>query len=296
MLKFFKFKNVKTIVILMVLLAVQLSGCGVNNAKNTGKIEVVTTYYPLYSITENITDGIDNINLSLLADDSGVCIHDYSFKPEDFKKIETANLFIVSGFEDEFDDIIKTKEKQNGFILCDSSLNVNKIEDNQYTWLNPHNVIIQAKNISESMISLDPGNKEKYLANFEKFSSGVSENISKLKEELKPLENTNLVVFHEGFDYFAEAFNLKIKTYEPEHENGLSPKDVNEIVDYIKTNNVAALFDEESEESKLIPVIQEELQVKSFTLSAADHGDKGNKNQYVDTMNQNAATLLKAVQ
>lgn len=295
MLKNLKFKNVKPLVIFMCLFTLQLSGCSVNPVQNTGKIEVVTTYYPLYSITKSITDNVENINLSLLADDSGICIHDYNFTPDDFKKIESANLFIISGFEQAFDDIIKTKEKQSGFVLCDSSLNVNKIEGNQYIWLNPHNVIIQAKNISQSMISIDPKNKDKYLANFEKFSSGIAENISKLKEELKPLENTNFVVFHEGFDYFAEAFNLKIKTYHPEHENGLSPKDVNEILEYVKENNVTALFDEESEESKLIPVIQQEIKIKSFTLSAADHGNMEGENQYVDTMNKNAATLLEAV-
>lgn len=290
------FKITKFLLPIICIFIFTFSGCTLNTSQGSGKIEVVTTYYPLYTITKNLIKDVENINLSVLADNSAICIHDYNFTPEDFKKIESANLFVITGFEESLDDIIRSKEKQNNFMLCDSSMNVNKIDGNQYIWLNPHNVIIQAKNISDSLIAIDPSNKDIYLANFENFSSKVAENISLLKEKLKPLSNVNFLVFHEGFEYFSEAFNLKLKTYEPEHENGLVPNQISEILEYIRSNNVVALFDEATEQSKLIPMIQQEIQIKNFTLDAVTHGDKENNDEYLNIINQNAAIILAASQ
>ena len=64
---------------------------------NTQKVKIITSFYPIYIETLNITKGIDGVVVENMTKPQTGCLHDYQMTPADMKKLETANIFIANG-------------------------------------------------------------------------------------------------------------------------------------------------------------------------------------------------------
>ena len=93
----------KITIIIVIILAILLVGFIVwknlnkNNIQDDGKLKIVTSFYPIYIIAQNITEGANNIELKNMAELNGGCLHDYTLSTTDVKKVEDANVFIENG-------------------------------------------------------------------------------------------------------------------------------------------------------------------------------------------------------
>ena len=96
-------KVTKYIIIAVVVIAIiaVLVILNINKNNRTNKddeaVKIVTSFYPMYIIAENITDGAENIELVNMADVNVGCLHDYTLTTEDMKKVENADIFIMNG-------------------------------------------------------------------------------------------------------------------------------------------------------------------------------------------------------
>ena len=54
---------------------------------NGEKFKIVTTFYPIFIMTSNITQGAQNIELVNMADINSGCLHDYTLSTQDMKKL-----------------------------------------------------------------------------------------------------------------------------------------------------------------------------------------------------------------
>lgn len=57
-----------------------------NNDVSSSKTRIVTSFYPMYVIALNLTEGAEGIELSNMADVNVGCLHDYTLTTEDMKK------------------------------------------------------------------------------------------------------------------------------------------------------------------------------------------------------------------
>ena len=73
------------------------AGCG-TTATESKTFKIVTTIYPVYNWLQNITDGAENVELTLLVED-GKDIHNYQPTAEDMVKISDCNYFVYVGGE-----------------------------------------------------------------------------------------------------------------------------------------------------------------------------------------------------
>ena len=87
-----------------------------NDSENTNKVKIVTSFYPIYIETINITKGIDGVVVENMTKPQTGCLHDYQMTPADMKKLENANIFIANGagMESFLEDIIND---QNNYTL-----------------------------------------------------------------------------------------------------------------------------------------------------------------------------------
>lgn len=69
---------------------------GKNKSKSSGKLTIVTSFYPVYISAMNVTDGAD-VDLENLTEPSTGCLHDYTLTPKDMKLLSTADIFLVNG-------------------------------------------------------------------------------------------------------------------------------------------------------------------------------------------------------
>ena len=91
--KYLKYTLIGIVIISVIVILIVLN-INRNNKKEVddGKTKIVTSFYPMYIIAENITEGANNIELVNMADVNVGCLHDYTLTTEDMKKVEDADI------------------------------------------------------------------------------------------------------------------------------------------------------------------------------------------------------------
>ena len=110
-----------------------------------------------------------------------------------------------------------------------------------HIWLNPLNVKIQARTITNALSSEDPAGKSEYEKNYLDFCNDLDKLNTYLSHTLQPLKGKTLMVFHPAWGYFAEQYGLK---QEPIEIEGKSPsaRQLTKIIDEAKKDNIRVIF------------------------------------------------------
>lgn len=131
-----------------------------------------------------------------------------------------------------------------------------------HTWVSPSNVKIMAKNIYDTLIEVDPSNKEYFEKNYTNFIEEITQTDKKIKDILSVLpENSKFMVFHPSWGYFAKEYNLTQLAIEVEGKEP-KPKVLQKIIDEAKEQNVKAIFTQTEFSDKSAKAIASELKIK----------------------------------
>lgn len=289
--------------IIFLLFSIVITGCTSTEtsleSSNKKSIKIVTSFYPMYIFTSNLTKNIDNVELVNLTKPTTGCLHDYSITTEEMKNLETADIFIINGanMESFMDKVIK-QNKNLKVVEASKGIKLIKDENNEpnpHVWLSISNAIDEVKNIEEKLIEYDPNNKEKYSKNAKEYINKLEKQKENMHRELNYLNNRDIVTFHEAFPYFAEEFNLNIvDVIEREPGSNPSPKELQETIDLVNKLKVKALFAEPQYSVKAAQVIANETDSKIFTLDPIVTGDL-EIDSYEKLMNKNLETLKEAL-
>ena len=304
----FKMNKIFKVFLVMTLSIVFLSACGRNSAidkdKENGKaFTVVTSFYPMYIATINITKDISGVKVINMTKPQTGCLHDYQLVPEDMQKLEKANAFVVNGagMEVFLDKAVKQQPKLK---IVDASKNIPLLKDengeeNPHVWVSVSNAIIQVNNIAEQLAALDPVNAEKYKNNAGVYTKKLEALRTDMHSSLDNVKTKDIITFHEAFPYFAKEFNLNIvDVIEREPGAEPSPKELEETIDKVKELKVKALFAEPQYPAKAAEVIAKETGAKVYTLDPAVTGESKADayDDYINTMKKNLDVLKEALQ
>jgi|DewCreStandDraft_1066081.scaffolds.fasta_scaffold00129_53 zinc transport system substrate-binding protein len=114
--------------LLILFIASIVVGCGNSNDFTVeGKVNVVTSFYPLYDFAQKI--GGEHVNVINLVP-AGVESHDWSPKPRDMSNITKADVFIYNGagFEGWVDDFLDSLKKDSSLLVVEAIHDVDLIE------------------------------------------------------------------------------------------------------------------------------------------------------------------------
>ena len=300
--------HIKKIGLLIVLLTLvfTLASCSQKSPQNNSNEEtftVVTSFYPIYLATINVTKGIQGVETINMTKPQTGCLHDYQLTPEDLIKIEKADAFVANGggMEAFIGDVLM---EQKNLEVIDASQGIELIkdksgEDNPHVWVSITNAILQVRNISSQLSSIDPANSEQYKANAEAYVAKLEVLKEKMHQSLKDIKNRDIITFHEAFPYFAEEFDLNIiAVIEREPGTSPSPKELETTIKTVKDSKVKALFAEPQYELKSAQIIAKETGAKIYTLDPIVTGDAdaGSYDDYITVMEANLKTLLEALE
>ncbi len=95
----------KNLVLLGILILVTIAGVGFTIVTggsdpikaDDNKFHIVTSFYPVYIATLNVTDGIEGVEVTNMTENSNGCLHDYQLTAKDMRKLEHADVFIING-------------------------------------------------------------------------------------------------------------------------------------------------------------------------------------------------------
>ena len=296
----------KILSLLLLVLSVALVGCGgadkTAEKKSAEPFRIVTSFYPMYVATINITDGVDGVEVYNMTKPQTGCLHDYQLMTEDMKTLEKADAFVINGagMEDFMD---KVTEQQKKLKVIDASRGIELIHDdegdNPHVWLSVTNEIAQVRNIADQLKEADPAHAEKY----EKNAAAYIEKLTALKTEMHAaLDNVphkDIVTFHEAFPYFAKEFHLNIiGVVEREPGTEPTPTELQETIEQVKALPTKVLFTEPQYSPAAAETIARETGAKIYTLDPVVTGEAtpATKNAYIDTMKQNMKVLQEALQ
>lgn len=71
--------------------ALLLGACGNSTASEDGKLNIVTTFYPVYEFTKQVAGDEANVDLLVKA---GTEVHDYEPSARDIARIQEADVFV----------------------------------------------------------------------------------------------------------------------------------------------------------------------------------------------------------
>jgi len=110
-----------------------------------------------------------------------------------------------------------------------------------HTWLSPRLVKIQARNIHEALVGLDPAGRRIYDANLAAFLAELDALDARLARTLAPLRGRRIYVYHGAFGHFADAYGLiQVPVERGEREAG--PRRLARLVAEARRDKVRAIF------------------------------------------------------
>ena len=296
----------KILSLLLLVLSVALVGCGGTDKpaekKTAEPFRIVTSFYPMYVATINITDGVDGVEVYNMTKPQTGCLHDYQLMTEDMKTLEKADAFVINGagMEDFMD---KATEQQKKLKVIDASRGIELIHDdeegdNPHVWLSVTDAITQVRNIADQLKEADPT----HAAAYEKNAAAYIEKLTSLKSEMHAALDTvphkDIVTFHEAFPYFAKEFNLNIiGVVEREPGTEPTPTELQETIEQVNALPTKVLFTEPQYSPAAAETIARETGAKIYTLDPVVTGEAtpAAKNAYIDTMKKNMQVLKEAL-
>ena len=307
-------KNKKYLIILMLILLV-FTGCEKEKV-DISKINIVTSFYPMYIATANIVDGVEDVELRNLTATTTGCLHDYSLTTANMITLSTADILVINGggMENFIEKAVSTYED---IVIIDASNgilehheeeqhndeNEHNHEDehnhdhgeNAHIWVSLSMHIKQIENIRDELIKYDSKNADKYMENTQTYISKLEALKAEMHKSLDDLDNKNIVTFHEAFEFFAEEFNLDIVAV-IEREPGTYPsaRDVADIIDLVRSKEVKAIFIEPQYSRSAADTIARETGIAVYVLDPIVTGEL-NKDAYLDIMGQNLKALEGAL-
>ena len=264
-------------------------------AEDEGKTKIVTSFYPMYIIAENLVQGANNVELVNMADVNVGCLHDYTLTTEDMKEVEDADIFIINGLG--MEKFLEKVINLNGdMYVLDSSTNIqNLIKDedeiNPHIWTSINNYILQVKNISKELQNKDAINAQVYKKNEEKYVEKLENLKEEYLEELKDLEGQKAVILNESFEYMAQELKIDATTIKTDHEEStLSAETLKNVIDKMKNENISMIILDKNDNKSNAETIANETGAKIYELNSGLTGSL-EKDTYIEQVKENINCL-----
>ena len=175
-------------------------------ADSTNSIRIITSFYPIYIHTLNVTAGAEGITVTNLVKPTAGCLHDYAFTAGDLVAVTKADIMIINGngMESFIDKAMKGSPKLK---ILDSSKGIEVIKDgngivNPHIWVSVSGAIGQVENIARELASADPARAQLYFMNASNYVVKLQALRQKMKDGLKDISKRDIITFHEAFPYF----------------------------------------------------------------------------------------------
>lgn len=154
-----------------------------------------------------------------------------------------------------------------------------------HLWLDPENARLIAHHITDILIEKHPSHKDKYKENLKNFDKKIDSLNIFIQEILKDCASLPFIVFHDGYQYFERAFNLKnIGAITLDPEIPLSIGRLKTIKKQIQDNKVGCLLSEPQFSTSLIKTLATDLKVSIGTIDYMGIGLKPGPDLYFDMM------------
>ncbi|MDK1728414.1 metal ABC transporter substrate-binding protein [Dellaglioa algida] len=310
--------------LLLMLFVVVLAGCGQTTAnKGSNKLQVVTTFYPIYEFTKAVAGSDADVTMLMPA---GTEPHDYEPSAKDIGKISQANVFIYSSNNMEtWVGSLKSSIDEGQTKILNASHSIKMIDENDelkseeaeladkeettsfestdnydpHIWLDPENAKEMVTNISKELIQQDPKHKQDYVKRTNAYLKKLTTLNTEYETTLKNAKNKTFVTQHAAFAYLAKQYGLtQVAIAGISSDGEPSPNRLAELQTYIKKYHVDTIFTEANDSSKIANMLARETNIKVKGLNPIEGLSKAqieSGETYLSVMQDNLKSLKTVV-
>lgn len=229
-------------------------GAGVSEQEGTekedGTFRIVTSFYPLYIMVMNLTDGVAGVEIENMAEPQTGCLHDYQLRPGDLVSLEDADVFLANGggMEEFLSDVLDTypsltilyaldalewdellpgeehahdghahedaeEEEEETLHTAEEAESAGIMESgevNPHTWLNPALYKKELAYLSAALGEMDPENQERYEENRQEYEKKIDALLEEFDDLSERTEKKGCVLLHESFAYLADVYHFPV--------------------------------------------------------------------------------------
>ena len=308
--------------VLAAALLLACAGCAVPTAQDEFRVQVTATTYPVYALACAVSAGVEGVSVSRLNTGQVSCLHDYTLTVSDMARLEQADLVLINcaGLEAFLDGVLDQLDAPLG----DCSVGIDLLEaDGQlhshgedgeighshdhdpHYWMDPRNAAVMADTIAQALSQADPDNAGRYQANASLAAEALTNAYAAWTTSLSGLSYPYLITFHDGFRYFAHAFDLEL-LFAMEEEDGAtaSAKDILTASNLVKQYHLPAVFMEVNGSGSAARAVAGETGAAVSTLTMLMDGADAPKEAgavdiltqlYLSPMEQNIKTLMEVL-
>jgi ABC-type Zn uptake system ZnuABC Zn-binding protein ZnuA len=283
---------------LLILVVCLLTGC-----VPLSPSDIAATTLPVYEFTARLCQGT-GLTVTRLVTESVSCLHDYTLQVHQMRAIEGSKAVIISGagLEDFLHDALHDHSSiidasQGIELLCAGEEHSHDHDTHHHhdgdphLWLSPIRAKVMAENICQGLIRDFPEFSDIFQENLSALCADLDALQSYGEETLKELSCRELITFHDGFPYFAEAFDLTIlHAVEEESGSEASAAELIELIQMVEHHAIPAIFTETNGATAAASVIGAETGCAVYALDMAMSGSS-----YFEAMYHNIDTIKEAL-
>lgn len=286
------------------------------SAGGHGKVNVVTTLFPLYDFTRDIAG--DKAQVTLLLP-PGVEPHSFEPRPEDMVRVSKADVVVYTSdyMEPWAVKMLQTVAGRSEVIQAGKGAKLMKPGGEEahaaeekghahggvdpHIWLDFQNAQTMVQNIADGLGKRDPANKEYYAAR----AAAYRQQLQKLDDDFRAglaqcRTRTFLHAGHYAFGYLANRYGLSYRSAQalnPDAEP--TPQKLAELVKEMRKNGLKYVYCEELLSPATADMIARETGAQVLMLNGAHNISKGNLENgtsFISLMRQNLENLRKGLE
>jgi zinc transport system substrate-binding protein len=315
--------HIKRIVALVALLSIVVLGVafavtrGATDEWNTGKMQVIASYYPLYDFTKQV--GGDKVQVHNITP-AGTEPHDFEPSPKALVDAQQTDVFVYNGgslepWTDKFiQDYTQTVVKaSDGINVRDGEAHAHADEEAEphghqeerheikdpHFWLDP--VLAQqiVNNIRDGLVKADPANQAYYSQNAKNYNAKLMQLDKAFADGLRACQQDTIITSHESFGYVASRYHFAVEAIA-----GISPDQdpsaarLAALSDHVKEDGIGYIFFESLVSPRLADTIAQETGAKTLVLDPIEGLSNEAQQQgqdYLSVQRQNLANLRIAL-
>jgi ABC-type Zn uptake system ZnuABC Zn-binding protein ZnuA len=259
-----------------VLLALAIAGCGGASREGSAedsRLRVATTVAPVTDVVRQVVGDRATV-VGLIPD--GVDSHTFEPSPSTVRTLAEADVFFLNGLHLEESTLAQARaalpEGAPVVPLGDRVLDPTQYafdfsfprsegDPNPHVWMDPTLVRRWSEIVRDTMTRLDPEGAETYGANQARFAAVIDELDRAIAASVAsiPPASRKLVTYHDSFAYFARRYAMPvIGAVQPSDFSEPSPRELQALIEQIRTERVPAVFGSEVFPSKVIEEVARE--------------------------------------
>lgn len=304
-----RFPNRLRALALTLLFGAVLTSCGGPPEESTPREAddrpvVLTTFTVLADIAQNVAG--DHLRVESVTR-LGAEIHGYEPTPDDLRRASHADLILDNGLNLEawFSQFVADTPAPHLTLSQDVkpiaiSEDAGAGKPNPHAWMSPLNVKLYVDQMIKGFSELDPSHADDYRAQGEAYKQQLQGITDQLRADVAtvPEAQRALVTCEGAFSYLAQDVGLREKyLWAVNAESNATPRKVASAIDYIRENNVPAVFCESTVSDAAMRRVVESTDAVFGGILYVDSLSEANGPvpTYLDLITHDAQTISKAL-